>query len=97
MKKFPVGVQVYSVRDDASADLRSTLEKIKAMGYDGVEFAGLYGNEPAAIKAMCAEIGLVPISAHVPYAELIADTVGTVAKYVEIGCKYIAVPQVFGS
>lgn len=92
MKKFPVGVQVYSVRDDAAADLRSTLEKIKAMGYDGVEFAGLYGNEPAAIKAMCAEIGLVPISAHVPYAELMADTAGTVAKYVEIGCKYIAVP-----
>ena len=92
MKKFPVGVQVYSVRDDAAADLRGTLEKIKEISYDGVEFAGLYGNEPSAIKAMCAEIGLVPISAHVPYADLMKDTAGTVAKYVEIGCKYIAVP-----
>ena len=34
--KFPVAVQVYSVRDDAAADLRGTLEKIKALGYDGV-------------------------------------------------------------
>ena len=40
---LPVAVQVYSVRDDAKADLRATLEKIKDMGYDGVEFAGLYG------------------------------------------------------
>ena len=30
---FSVAVQVYSVRDDASADLRGTLEKIKEMGY----------------------------------------------------------------
>ena len=61
---LPIAVQVYSVRDDAAADLRTTLEKIKKMGYDGVEFAGLYGHAPAEIKAMCEEIGLTPISAH---------------------------------
>ena len=55
---LPVAVQVYSVRDDAKADLRGTLEKIKQMGYDGVEFAGLYGYKPEDIKAMCEEIGL---------------------------------------
>ena len=87
-----IGVQVYSVRDDAQADLRTTLEKIKEMGYDGVEFAGRYGNSSADIKAMCEEIGLEPISAHVPYTELLEDTEGTIAKYAEIGCKYIAVP-----
>ncbi len=90
--KFPVGVQVYSVRDDAAADFRGTLEKIKAMGYDGVEFAGLYGNSPEDVKAMCEEIGLVPISAHVALKELLADPEKTVADYVTIGCKYIAVP-----
>jgi sugar phosphate isomerase/epimerase len=90
--KFPVAVQVYSVRDDAAADLRGTLEKIKAMGYDGVEFAGLYGNSPASVKAMCEEVGLVPISAHVPLKDLVENTEKTVADYVSIGCKYIAVP-----
>ena len=39
---FPVAIQVYSVREDAKADLRATLAQIKEMGYDGVEFAGLY-------------------------------------------------------
>ncbi len=90
--RFPVAVQVYSVRDDAAADLRGTLEKIKAMGYDGVEFAGLYGNSAEDVKKMCEEIGLVPISAHVSLKELVGDTAKTVADYVLIGCKYIAVP-----
>ena len=63
---LPVAVQVYSVRDAAAKDLRGTLKAIKEMGYDGVEFAGLYGYAPADIKRMCEEIGLVPVSAHVP-------------------------------
>ena len=40
---FQVALQVYSVREDAEKDLEGTLRKIKEMGYDGVEFAGLYG------------------------------------------------------
>ena len=88
----PVAVQVFSVRDDASKDLRGTLEAIKEMGYDGVEFAGLYGNDPADVKKMCEEIGLVPISAHVPYQTMIADPEGVLSQYALIGCKFVAVP-----
>ncbi|MBQ8850181.1 MAG: sugar phosphate isomerase/epimerase [Clostridia bacterium] len=89
---LPVAVQVYSVREDAKADLRGTLEKIKEMGYDGVEFAGLYGNSPEDIKKMCDEIGLVPISAHVPYLDMMGAPKGILSKYATIGCKYVAVP-----
>ena len=64
MKKFPIALQLYSVRDFAEKDMRGTLQKVKALGYDGVEFAGLYGYAPEEVKAMCEEIGLVPISAH---------------------------------
>jgi len=90
--KFPIGVQVYSVRNEAAADLRGTLEKIKAMGYDGVEFAGLYGYSPAEIRKMCEEIGLNPISAHVPYKDMVADPKGVLGQYAEIGCKFVAIP-----
>ena len=89
---LPVAVQVYSVRDDAKADLRATLEKIRDMGYDGVEFAGLYGNSPADLKAMLDEIGLTAVSAHVPFADLRRDAKGVIADYVTLGCKWIAVP-----
>lgn len=89
---LPVAVQIYSVRDDAKADLRGTLEKIKSMGYDGVEFAGLYGYQPEEIKTMCREIGLVPVSAHVPYLDMVADPEGVLSQYATIGCQYVAVP-----
>lgn len=41
MKKFPVALQLYSVRDDLEKDFIGTLKQVKALGYDGVEFAGL--------------------------------------------------------
>ena len=66
MKTLPVAVQVYSVREDAEKDFAGTMKKIKEIGYDGVELAGLYGLEPAAIKAAIEDAGLVALSAHVP-------------------------------
>ena len=89
---FPVAIQVYSVRDAASKDFRGTLEQIKEMGYDGVEFAGLYGHTPEAVRTMCEEIGLVPISAHVPYLDMVKDPEGVLGQYATIGCKFVAVP-----
>ena len=41
--KFPVALQLYSVRDAMEKDLKGTLAQVKAMGYDGAELAGLYG------------------------------------------------------
>ena len=89
---LPIALQLYTVRDNLAEDFAGTLKTVKAMGYDGVEFAGLYGNTPATIRDLLAEIGLVPVSAHVPYAELIADTENTLKAYKEIGCNYVAVP-----
>ncbi|MGL6174958.1 MAG: sugar phosphate isomerase/epimerase family protein [Cellulosilyticaceae bacterium] len=87
-----VALQVYSVRDYLEKDFRGTLEKVKQMGYEGVEFAGLYGNEPESIKQMLEEIGLQAASAHVPVQELLGNMTQTVAAYKTIGCKYIAIP-----
>ena len=89
---FPVAIQVYSVREDANKNLYGTLKKIKAMGYDGVEFAGLYGHNPEEVREMCADLGLTPISAHVPYVDMIADPEGVLSAYATIGCQFVAVP-----
>lgn len=93
--KFPIALQLYSVRDDIAADFEGTLKKVKAMGYDGVEFAGLYGKSAAEVKKMCDETGLIPISAHVPYGELLKGD-ETFKIYAEIGCKYIVIPWING-
>ena len=89
---LPVALQVYSVREEAKADLRGTLEQIKEMGYAGVEFAGLYGYAPAEVKKICDEVGLIPISAHVPYLDMAGAPRAILSQYAEIGCKYVAVP-----
>ena len=89
---FPVALQLYSVRDAMAEDFEGTIKAVKEMGYDGVEFAGLFDKAPADIKALLDEVGLNPISAHVPYDELDADPEKVIADYAEIGCKYIAIP-----
>ena len=91
---LPVALQLYSIRDEVQKDMKAALKKVKNMGYDGVEFAGLYGHAPAEVKAICEEVGLTPISAHVPIDEMVKDPEGTVAAYEEIGCKFIVVPYV---
>lgn len=93
MYNFPIALQLYSIRSDIEADFEGALRKVKSLGYDGVEFAGLYGKSSAEVKKMCDEIGLNPISAHVPYGELLEGD-ETFKTYAEIGCKYIVIPWI---
>lgn len=92
MKKLPIALQLYSVRDDMEKNLVKTLEAVKAMGYEGVEFAGLFGRTAAQMKELLNQAGLKPVSAHVPVDELLANIPGVVGIYREIGCSYIAIP-----
>ncbi len=89
--KFPVALQLYSVRDEAAADFVGTLSKVKEMGYDGVEFAGLYGYSPLEVKKMCEEIGLVPVSAHIPFVDMM-ENLEILKDYREIGCEFAVIP-----
>ena len=76
---FPVALQLYSVRDAMAEDFAGTIKKVKDMGYDGVEFAGLFDHSAEEVKRICDEVGVDPISAHVPYDELDADPEKTIA------------------
>lgn len=95
MSKLPVGIQVYGLRDlldNTPKDFGKVMCKIKDMGYDGVELAGLYGILPERVRDTLVEVGLMPISAHVPLADMMADAQRVAEDYKIIGCKYIAVP-----
>lgn len=91
-KTLPVGLQVYSVRDFASKDLMGTMKKLKEIGYDYVEPAGLYGKTAKEYRAVLDACGLQAICAHVPYAEMVEDIDKVIKDYTTLGCKYIAVP-----
>ena len=92
MKTLPVGLQLYTVRDEMSKSVPETLKAVKAMGYDYVEPAGLFGYSYADFRAELDKAGLKAICAHVPFVELKGDTETVVEGYKTIGCEYIAVP-----
>ncbi len=91
MIKFPIALQLYSVRDDMATDFEGTIKKVKELGYDGVEFAGLFGKAAAEVKAICAENDITPISAHIPFTDMI-DNPDIIKIYKEIGCDYVVIP-----
>lgn len=88
----PIALQLYSVRDELEKDFFETLKKIKQLGYDGVEFAGLYNHSPEIIKNFLDEINLKAISAHIPFEELIDNTKKVLQDYKTIGCEYVVIP-----
>ena len=95
MAKLPVGIQVYGLRDlleNTPENFENVMVQIKEMGYDGVELAGLYGIEPAEIKAILDKVGLIPLSAHVPFVDMIEDIDKVIADYSVIGVKFLVMP-----
>jgi sugar phosphate isomerase/epimerase len=68
------------------------MTQIKEMGYDGVELAGLYGIEPAEVKAILDKVGLIPVSAHVAFAEMMEDLDKVIEDYKTIGVKFLVMP-----
>jgi sugar phosphate isomerase/epimerase len=75
----PLSIQLYSVRDAAKADFLGVLKKIAAIGYRGVEFAGLHDYKPEAIRKVIDDLGLVASSAHtgLPTADKVQEIVET--------------------
>ena len=76
-----LALQLFSVREDLEKDFLGTLKKVKEIGYEGGELAGLYGRSAEEVKAAFAEAGLIPISAHVAYQDLAPDIEGLVKTY----------------
>ena len=87
-----LGYQIYSAREDAEKDLGAVCAQLKEMGYDGVEFAGFYGNTAEQVNEILKKTGLAAVSSHVPYQSIVEDMAGTIAFHKAIGCKFIAVP-----
>lgn len=92
MKKVPIAYQLYSARNDVQKDMAAVLRGVKALGYDGVEFAGFFGHSADEIREMLDQTGLIAISSHVPVADIEQDMFGTIAFHQKIGCRFIAIP-----
>jgi len=68
MKRIPIALQLYSVRNELKQDLRATLRAVAEMGYQGVEFAGAPQHEAEELKSVLDELGLPCCGWHTPFA-----------------------------
>ena len=65
----PIGLQLYSLRDQFKADVPRTLDQVRSFGIKYVELAGTYGVEPQLFSAELRARGLQAISAHFSYEQ----------------------------
>ncbi|MCF2949212.1 sugar phosphate isomerase/epimerase [Paraglaciecola aquimarina] len=92
----PVSVQLWSVKDALNEDFKGTLEKLADMGFQGVEFAGNYGEyaeDPAGLKAYLTSIGLKASGAHVGFQHLGADKLDDTLNFLKaVGIDLVIIP-----
>src|SRR5207244_1411585 len=65
-----IGLQLYTVRGALERDFEGTLDRVAAIGYREVEFAGYYGKTPHEVWVALEKRGLAAPSAHVPFETL---------------------------
>jgi len=86
--KGPVGLQLYSLRDQFKKDVPVTLDEVKSLRIKYAELAGTYGMPPEKFKMELAQRGIEAVSGHFPY-EKYRDDVESIAKEAEaLGLKY---------
>jgi len=67
---LPIGLQLFTVRDETVKDAVGTLTKLAEMGYQIIELAGLAGMSASEYKKVCNDLGLTVSSGHHGYAVL---------------------------
>lgn len=88
-----VGLQLYSVRDAMAKDVPGTLERVRDMGYEYVEFAGYFGYTAEKMRQMLDELGLKCVSVHQGYRDLLEKPEETISYLKTLGVRYFVVPH----
>ena len=63
---LPIGLQVYTLGDEAGKDIDATFAAVAGMGYREIELPGLLGHEPTALAAAAKRADLQISSIHLP-------------------------------
>lgn len=87
-----LGVQLYTLREECSQDFLGTLEKVAALGYQGVEFAGFFDVPAEQLKGHLDQLGLDVVGSHTSL-EMLQYHLDEVIEYnTKLGNRYIICP-----
>ena len=86
-----IGLQLYTVRDAAAADLTGALSRAAELGFEGVELHDLHGHAPYEVRAMLDASGLAVCARHVGLEAAEDDLDGLVAELETLGTDRLVV------
>lgn len=97
-KKIPIGLQLYSVRDDAQKDPAAVIGQVAEMGYQGVEFAGYYGWSAEKLRKLLDQNGLKCCGTHTAVTTLLGDEFTKTVEFNKtLGNKNLIAPGIPGN
>ncbi len=95
--RIPVGLQLYSLREQCKTDLPAMLAAVSKIGYKGVEFAGYHGHSAKDLRKMLDDDGLIACGTHTPYDSVLGDKLKETVEFNRvIGNKFLIVPWMTG-
>ena len=91
ISKDRIGIQLYTVRNHMASDLNNTLQRIAAIGYKEVEFAGYFDHSPEEIRTILSTEGLASPSTHVPLKFIQSSPSQIIDVALTVGHEYIVI------
>ncbi|MEK4142286.1 sugar phosphate isomerase/epimerase [Paenibacillus sp. FSL L8-0333] len=91
MNRSTIAAQMYTLRDftKTAEDLRSTFQKVSAMGYEAIQISGIGPIDPKLVKEYADESGLAICATHVSWDRLTNDLDALAAEHKLWNCKNI--------
>ena len=86
--KGPVGLQLYSLREQFKKDVPGSFDEVHRLGFKYAELAGMYDLSPEKFTQELATRGIKPISTHFPYERYRDDAEGAAREAQALGLKY---------
>ncbi len=89
----PIGLQLYTVRNEMEKDFEGSLAKVAQIGYKEVEFAGYFGRTPQQVKEILKKNRLKTPSSHIGLNLFEQDLPKTLETGKILGQKYLVCPS----
>lgn len=88
-KAAPVGLELYSFRDQFAKDVPGTMVKVKQMGFREVEVAGTYGLSTGEFRKLLDQHGLKAIGVGASFEDLEGNVPKVLTEAKALGAKYV--------
>ena len=84
-----IGSPLFILRNECEKDLMKVIERLAEIGFNGIEFLGLFGHKPGEIRKKLDSCGIAAIGDHVPFDEFVNNTKAVINDRKDMGCSFI--------